>query len=104
MTLKPTLPPHFVAFAPDDSEFWFRADYEPGEDQWFDARSGVGSPGHGPSVEVNEISVDQGATWAAPDAFPHLSTEAMEQQVHDFVRAQAEAFWEEYAERQGRQL
>ena len=95
---KPKLPAHFVAYTQDDTEFWFRADYDAGEEQWFDARAGVGSPGYGPIADVTEVSFDAGKTWEPPYTYPQLNLDALEEQVHQFVQDQADAFWAGYAE------
>ena len=83
-------PDHYVVYLDDDSELWVRADYDQGEDQWFDARAGVGSPGYPASVELTEVSFDRGSTWAAPDKYPQLNIEALEQSVMD----QIDALWD----------
>ena len=52
----------------NDQTFLVRFDYDRGEDQWFDARAGVGSPGYDPFVEITEVNFGQG--WESPDKFP----------------------------------
>jgi hypothetical protein len=46
----------------DDEVTVVRYDYDPGEEEWFDARAGVGSPGYGPSLEITEIC-DEDGNW-----------------------------------------
>jgi hypothetical protein len=62
---------------PTEMEFWHedvpfrvRFDYERGEQQWFDARAGVGSPGYDPYVVINEVNF--GGGWESPEAYPQL--------------------------------
>ena len=63
----------------EDKPFRVRFDYDRGEDQWFDARAGVGSPGHDPSVCINEVNF--GAGWESPDVYPQLNLEQCEAEV-----------------------
>ena len=56
-----------------------------GEDQWFDARAGVGSPGYPPSVEITEVNF--GAGWESPDVYPQLNLEACEQELMERLAA-----------------
>lgn len=63
----------------DDVEFRVRFDYNRGEAQWFDARAGVGSPGHDPFVVINEVNF--GAGWESPGIYPQLNLEACEVEV-----------------------
>jgi hypothetical protein len=89
-----------------DGETSFRAryDYDRGEDQWFDARAGVGSPGYPPSVCITEVNF--GAGWEDPEAYPQLDLEACEVEIMDKLAeseaaehaAQAEAEYEAWQE------
>jgi hypothetical protein len=63
----------------EDTPFRVRFDYDRGEEQWFDARAGVGSPGHDPSASINEVNF--GAGWESPDAYPQLDLAACEVEV-----------------------
>lgn len=63
----------------EDTPFRVRFDYDRGEQQWFDARAGVGSPGHDPNVTINEVNF--GARWESPDAYPQIDISACEQEV-----------------------
>ena len=63
----------------DDTPFRVRFDYDRGEEQWFDARAGVGSPGYDPSVSINEVNF--GAGWQSPDDYPQLNISACEDEV-----------------------
>ena len=56
-----------------------RYDYDKGEEQWFDARAGVGSPGYPASVEITEVCI--GGAWGTPDQFPQLDIDACEQEL-----------------------
>lgn len=62
-----------------DTQFRVRYDYDRGEQQWFDARAGVGSPGYDPSVCITEVNF--GAGWESPDAYPQLDFAACEAEV-----------------------
>ena len=70
----------------DGLQMHFRYDADRGEDQWFDARAGVGSPGYPPSVMVTEVSLD-GVTWNDPEMYPQLNLEAIEQEIMDKLAA-----------------
>lgn len=63
----------------EDAPFRVRFDYDRGEQQWFDARAGVGSPGYDPSVTINEVNF--GAGWESPEAYPQLDIAACEQAI-----------------------
>ena len=65
----------------DDNPFRVRFDYDKGEQQWFDARAGVGSPGYDPSVCITEVN--WGSKWELPEVYPQLDIEACEQEVMD---------------------
>lgn len=95
MTRLVKLPDFFTLFH-EDTEFKARFDYDPGEDQWFDARAGVGSPGCPASVCVTEV--DFGKGWELPDAYPQLNLDACEQSIMDEIDKLHEAYWAEYAE------
>ena len=73
------LPTEMEFFAPDDTPFRVRFDYDRGEEQWFDARAGVGSPGYDPSVSVTEVNF--GAGWELPDVYPQLNLEQIEAEI-----------------------
>ena len=65
----------------DDNPFRVRFDYDRGEQQWFDARAGVGSPGYDPSVCITEVNF--GGKWESPEVYPQLNIEDCEQEVMD---------------------
>jgi len=65
----------------DDNPFRVRFDYDKGEQQWFDARAGVGSPGYDPSVCITEVNF--GGKWELPEVYPQLNIEDCEQEVMD---------------------
>lgn len=72
----------------DGTTFKARYDADPGEDQWFDARAGVGSPGYPPSVEITEVNF--GGGWETPDAYEQINWQAYEQEIMDRL-AESEA-------------
>jgi len=53
-----------------------RYEYDPGEEQYFDARAGVGSPGYPPEFYVTEIKV--GDEWKPAEDCAHLDVAAIE--------------------------
>ena len=63
----------------EDTPFRVRFDYDRGEQEWFDARAGVGSPGYDPFVEITEVNF--GAGWESPDNYPQLNLSRCEQEV-----------------------
>jgi hypothetical protein len=63
----------------DETPFCVRFDYDRGEQQWFDAGAGVGSPGYDPSVSITEINF--GAGWESPETYPQLHVDTCEQEV-----------------------
>ena len=69
----------------DDMHFRVRYDYDRGEQQWFDARAGVGSPGYDPSVSINEVNFGNG--WESPDVYPQLDLDACEAEVMEKLAA-----------------
>ena len=77
-----------------DTEFRVRFDYDRGEDQWFDARAGVGSPGYPPSVEITEVNFGSG--WQDPNLYPQLDLDAC---ANDVMERLAELEREDYEER-----
>ena len=81
----------------DETDVRVKFDYFPGEDQWFDARQGVGSPGYPASVEITEVSVE-GGKWEPVENYPHLDLVACEEAVMEHIQALEEAYWEAYAE------
>lgn len=76
--MKMTLPTELELWH-EDTPFRVRFDYDPGEAQWFDARAGVGSPGHDPCVCINEVNF--GAGWVSPDVYPQLNLDRCEEEV-----------------------
>jgi hypothetical protein len=65
----------------NDQELPCRFDYDPGEDQWFDARQGVGSPGYPASVVVT--SVLHLGLWTDVENFTQEQRDKWDQQVSD---------------------
>jgi hypothetical protein len=58
--MKKYVQPEREMFLSDDREVIVRYDYSPGEDQWFDARAGVGSPGCDAELCITEINLGNG--------------------------------------------
>ena len=88
--------PKEIEVSQPSGDWLVRYDYEPGEDQWFDARQGVGSPGYPPSVEITEVKA--GDRWVDPLFCEGFDVDLAEQSVMDAIDAEADAFWERYAE------
>lgn len=88
--------PEFFVLFHEDTEFKAYFDYDEGEEQWFDARAGVGSPGYPPSVCLTEV--DFGKGLEPVENYPQLNVAAVEQQIADKIDALHEAYWAEYAE------
>lgn len=82
------LPTEIELFLDDDTPFRARFDYDRGEEQWFDARAGVGSPGYDPSASITEV--DFGRGWETPDAYPQINFDAYGETILEFL-ADAEA-------------
>ena len=58
--MKKYVQPEREMFLSDDREVIVRYDYSPAESQWFDARSGVGSPGCDAELCITEINLGNG--------------------------------------------
>ena len=56
----PYVQPEFACTTDDGRPAIVRYDADPGEEQWFDARAGVGSPGYPGGVAVTEVKVGDG--------------------------------------------
>jgi hypothetical protein len=101
--LKATLPDE-MELSHGDTTFKVRYDYDRGEEQWFDARAGVGSPGYDPFVEITEVNFGNG--WQAPDMYPQFDANACAPEVMakladieaDYWEAQADAEYEAWQE------
>lgn len=100
---RPKLPTEIELWH-EDIAFRVRFDYDRGEEQWFDARAGVGSPGHDPCVEITEVNF--GAGWEDPGNYPQLDIEQAEDELlqrlcdieAEEYAAQAEAEYNEWRE------
>ena len=79
----------------DGTDVRVRYDYDRGEEQWFDARAGVGSPGYDAYACVTELSFD-GIKWSTPDMHPDIDFDKLDQTLMEKI-AEAEA--EEHAAR-----
>lgn len=78
--------PEFVTCETDEGvEFKVYFDYDPGEDQWFDARAGVGSPGYPSSIEIT--GVDFGCGRESVNVSHQLNLDAIHNQIVDTVQA-----------------
>lgn len=97
MKRRAKLPEHYEFFDDEDRPFLVRFDYDEGEEQWFDARAGVGSPGYPASVAVTEVNF--GGKWETVETYPQLNIEALEEKVMERITEAEEAAWAEYAER-----
>lgn len=95
-------PPAYFELFHNDQPFKAAFDYDEGEEQWFDAKAGVGSPGFPPSVCLNEV--DFGKGWESPNNYPDLNVEAVEQQIIGKIADLWDAYWAEYAESQEKEL
>ena len=65
----------------NDQQLPCRYEHDPGEDQWFDAKQGVGSPGY-PS-ETYVTSVLYGGLWTDAEDFPEAQRDKWHQQIID---------------------
>lgn len=89
--------PEFITLHDDDDRpFKVRFDYDAGEEQWFDARAGVWSPGYPASVELYEV--DFGKGWEPLETYPQLNTERIEEEVWKVIDNLHDAYWIGYAE------
>lgn len=75
---KNRLPPEMILFIGDD-EVTVRYDYDPGENQWFDARAGVGSPGYPAEAWITEINLGNG--FVDPDECKGIDLDALNDQL-----------------------
>ncbi len=58
--MKKYVQPERDMYLSDDTVVIVRYDYSPAEDQWFDARAGVGSPGCDAELCITEINLGNG--------------------------------------------
>ena len=65
----------------NEMEVRVRYEYDRGEDQWFDARAGVGSPGYPAAAWMTEINFGKG--WEDPDIYPQLNRDAIDEEIMD---------------------
>lgn len=93
-----SLPTELEFFDADDNPYRVRFDYDRGEQQWFDARAGVGSPGYDPSVDVTEINFGDG--WKTPDEVPGFDFAKCEEEVMDRLIELEDSERAEYDERE----
>jgi hypothetical protein len=85
----PKLPDHYVITV-DDVDLKCYFDFDPGEEQWFDARAGVGSPGYPACVELVKTEPDINLSPAGVDY--------VEQEIMDRIDADSRDYWEGVAE------
>ena len=76
------LPDSFTITSGDTTKS-VRFEYDPGEDQWFDARAGVGSPGY--PAEAYITAIDRGNGWEDVESITDLDLNDIEQQVLDKI-------------------
>ena len=72
--------PEVFDLSDDELSIRVKYDYDRGEQQWFDAKAGVESPGYDPSVCITEVSIN-GSAWTTPDVYPQIDWDRYEQQV-----------------------
>lgn len=89
MKKLPKLPDHYVITV-DDVDLKCYFDFDLGEEQWFDARAGVGSPGYPAYVELVNTEPDVNLSPAG--------VEYVEQEIMDRIDAESREYWESYAE------
>lgn len=89
-------PDHIVWEIDDGTEIKVYFEYDPGEDQWFDARAGVGSPGYPPSVEITEVDFGKGRE--SIEVYPQLNLDAIHVRIVDTLAAVDETDDAEYVE------
>ena len=58
--MKKYVQPERDMYLSDDTVVIVRYDYSPAENQWFDARAGVGSPGSDAELYITEINLGNG--------------------------------------------
>ena len=88
--------PEMEFFDSDDKPFLVRYDLDRGEDQWFDAKAGVGSPGYPPECCVTEVNFGNG--WESPETYPQLNLEAIEVEIMERTAADEADYWAAAAE------
>jgi hypothetical protein len=86
---QPKTPPYYKVFVRDvEVKAYF--DFDPGEEQWFDGKAGVGSPGYPPSLELDHV---EPAMELTPE-----EVDAVEQELMGKITEAQNEFWAEYAE------
>ena len=89
--------PDFIMCETDEGvEFKVYFDYDKGEEQWFDARAGVGSPGYPPSIEILEVDFGRGREDVS--VYPQLNLDAIYNDIADMIQAAEEGDEAEYIE------
>lgn len=96
MKSRVSIPKYFELFDSEDVVFKAAFDYDEGEEQWFDARAGVGSPGYPAMVELT--AVDFGKGWEDPNLYPQLNIERVEEEIMEKIDALHDAYWADYAD------
>ena len=66
-----------------DGEFLVRYGYDRGEDQWFDARAGVGSPGCPAEVWITEVQIN--GEWFDADSVPSFDLDRAEDALSEKI-------------------
>lgn len=77
------VPPEFGCFLDDDTPVTVRYDADMGEEQWFDARAGVGSPGYPASICITEVKIGDGQWTDELDQFDPDWLARIEQNIEE---------------------
>ena len=88
------VPPEFTCYTDDDTPVIVRYDYDEGEEQWFDARAGVGSPAYPGGVAITEVKIGDGE-WT--DDFTPLGpgwTDHIEARIEEKITEESQEHWE----------
>lgn len=89
--------PDFIMCETDEGvEFKVYFDYDKGEEQWFDARAGVGSPGYPPSIEILATATE--VDFEDLNVYPQLNLDAIYNDIADMIQAAEEGDEAEYIE------
>jgi hypothetical protein len=88
------VPPEFTCYTDDDTPVIVRYDYDEGEEQWFDARAGVGSPGYPGGVFITEVKIGDGIWTDELDQFDADWLARIEAQIEEKITAESQEHWE----------
>jgi hypothetical protein len=76
--------PEFTVFHGDD-EVPCRYEYDAGEEQWFDARAGVGSPGYPGGAWVTEVCIAGQWIDVESELFTQEQRDQWDQRITDLI-------------------